>query len=540
MKTFLARIVGLPFLFGLAGVAIAAPPLSPTQGWRVDLGVGQGGVIDYDRNGNSFIAFVTPGTGSTIIHLDKMGWVGNKYFDKTLNLTGTFQAAVPLLSPPISGVQHVYLFAQMLPSGGGTTQYVYEYDTNGNLIHGPFIYSGPTGVNAYAIGAFPDLSGNLLLAMHNGTAPNTGYLDMLTLDSNLSQISQHVNNNISPSGAFYDPVANRWIAFGGDNLATSPNFSARWGDYDPTTGTEGAHDSSAGSFNPSTFQFVQQMFTIEPLPGGRHSFIHNTITGNLTNTTVANKFAVTDPALVPLWSSPPTGQRPGLGLEVSQFINPNSPVYFLGSATTGADAPKFIEQYSSTGTLLWHHNNQPAEAMFPTDNGFLTFLSVPSSNAVFLEDADSAGNYFWGKEYKGPGTATNAPGGFRPFQNTFLFSADLANNVGTTNVILDKFVLGPALQNLTGSATVASGGVLQLTINLNAPAPPNGLRVGLSSSSNILLMPNGTQGQFFTVPAGQTSMTVNLQAGSTGVAIHCRVTAIDINGVRRVNFETVG
>ena len=95
------------------------------------------------------------------------------------------------------------------------------------------------------------------------------------------------------------------------------------------------------------------------------------------------------------------------------------------------------------------------------------------------------------------------------------------------------------MQNVvSASPTVQGGQGLQITINLNGPAPIGGISVGVSTSNNKLLLPNSSQGQFITIPAGSQFVTFTLSAQAVSGNVPTRILAIQ-NGIRRFVDVTV-
>ena len=108
----------------------------------------------------------------------------------------------------------------------------------------------------------------------------------------------------------------------------------------------------------------------------------------------------------------------------------------------------------------------------------------------------------------------------------------IAQSYAGNRKVVDRItVTGKGNESPSGQAT-------PVQLILNGLAPTGGVQIGLNSNSNALLMPNGTRSQLFTVPAGQSSMIVALNAQT--VSSNTTVTLLGIsNGIRRTSAVIV-
>ncbi len=527
----------LTFLAASLWLAAAAFATQPTQAWRRIFNTGTyddfAGAIEVDASGNAYLEYEDVQPAHSYIHVVKVGPTSGVYFDQVSNLD-LFPNLKPCgiyVSPIIPGKQYVYAaFADT--SSNSQELVLYKLDTSGTVV-GSFSYQAQGSLPIGIAGIYFDSAGNVLLAMKRPDG-NNGNLDMLTLDPSGNITSEHFNATIYPSSAIYSTVLNGWIAAGSDMASSIPQNSARWGLFDPATGLEGAlGDTAEGAFNPSPYYSYAEQFVLNGLPNNGFSIIHNSIDRPSINVPISayTSMQAFSSNGTSTWHYPSSGNRSGNVFQLAS-LNAAAPIFDLGIPFYGART--MIEQFNGSGVLQWQHRTQPADTMFLCADGFFTtYDNHASTNTVFLEHADTNGVYDFGKSYQGTlsgGVTTLA--GLRVFQNS-AYVLMIVDNSGTgKDVVLDRFVTGTAMQSITSASTVQSGHTLTATISLNGVAPTGGVSVGVSTSSNKLLLPNGTQGQFVTVPAGQSSVTVNLNAQVVASNTAVRILALQ-NGIRR-------
>jgi len=534
-------------IFGLLCLALAALATPPTQAWRRIFNTGTyddfAGAIDVDASGNAYLLYEDDQLNQQYVHVVKIGPTSGIYFDVVGGLQPFHPGYTPYgiyVSPIIAGKQYVYSVVAVTT---GTNQglLISKCDTAGTVLWTQS-FSSVTSDAAYPFGIagiYFDASNNVLLALKHSYATG-GNLEMVTIDSFGNVTSDHSNNNIYPTAAFYSTVLNGWIAAGNDMASPFPERSARWDLFDPTTGNEGTIGETAeGSFNPAPYSSYSEQFVLNQLPNNAFSNIHNSVDrpSIIAPTTASTSMRAFTGNGSPTWSYPSSGNRSGNVFQLSS-LNAASPIFDLGIPYYAART--MIEQFNSSGVLQWQHRTQPADNMFLCADGFFTtYDNHAASNTVFLEHADTTGAYDFGKGYQGTaaGTVTSFAG-LRVFQNSAYVLMNVDNSGTGKDVILDRFVTGIAMQSITSASTVQAGHALTATITLNGAAPTGGVSVGVSSSNNKLLLPNGTQGQFVSVPAGQTSTTVNLNAQVVSTNTAVRILALQ-NGIRRFVDVTV-
>jgi len=533
-------------IFCLAGATFAGLP--PTQAWRWIFNNGTAddiaGGLDVDASGNAYLLYVSSNSGANTIHMLKIGPAGGIYYDKTVAEAGfVYDAPIGVLvSPMIAGKQYVYAFLNRTNSTPFGLS-VYKWDTNGNAIWAnPVFFSGGTTNDLILAGSYADGSDNLLLALgYSNINSLQGSLSMVTLDHAGNITSQQTNNLIVPQTAVYIPASHGWIA-GGIDMNPSPTvtLNGRWDLFDPSTGLAAGIGEHADGYRNGFFSITQQ-FLINPLPGNAFAVVHNTTSenGNMvpSYTTIAKVYSA--PGTL-AWQYPPSTPWGAYTLQIVR-MNTSSPYLMLsqipGTSFSGP-YPRIMDEFSSTGALVWQHTHQPADVLLPSNDGFFTAFFNTANNVEYLEHADLSGTYDFGKGYVG--TATNGPmfAAFKGFQNSMYYVNNTRNATTVTDVVIDRFVTGVAMQSIAGASSVQSGQPLQATITLNGAAPAGGVSVGVSSSSPKLLLPNNTQGQFITVPAGSSTAVVTLTAQTVTVNTPVRVLAIQ-NGIRRFFDVTV-
>jgi len=522
--------------------------LAPTQAWRRIFGDGStdvfAGGLDVDASGNAYVQYMNAASGHNVMHVTKIAPPSGITFDKTVDfLTANVSLTGVVVSPIISGKQYVYAF--VLVNSSTPSLNIYKWDTSGipQWSGTPVILPTSSGTTIILAGVYPDASNNLLVAVGLVSTSAGGALYMDTIDSSANLTSQQSNPTIGATNAVYIPSAGGWVASGYDfgPFQTSPLNSARWDFYNASNGqASGIGDQANGGI--SGFSSTVQQFLINGLPGGQFSVVHNTTNGGLTGSTFATSMKVFNSSFATLWSYPSGAPWGAYTFQVTQ-LNSASPYYMVSQipgGSLGSPNPRIIDQFSASGSLVWEHRHQPADLLLPWSDGFFTAF-YNGTETEYLEHADSTGVYDFGKSYVSAGGSSSAStfGGMRGFQNSLYFLNNTRTASSTRQLVVDRFVTGICMQSVTSaSSTVQGCQQLQVVINLNAPAPAGGVSVGLSTSNNKLLLPNGTQGQFITVPAGASFVAVNLNAQGVAGSTPVRVLGIQ-NGIRRFVDVTV-
>ncbi len=527
----------LPLLFAV--VIASAQGLAPTQAWRQTFDVANNSDNAYgivtDAQGNAYFQFTDH--YYTNEHLVKIGPAQNVVFHIVNPETEYFSSYGVLLSPMIGGQQYVYALDQSSNIQTGlSTIWIKKYTTNGvaQWNNAPFIFGSSNHPASFA-GAYADTAGNLYLALNW-----FGFLDMMKIDANGNLLSEAKNSEIMPFQAYYDLHLNKWLVAGEDRGAAQPDMSARWGLYDPVTGARTTGQAWDGTVNYATGAFDRKFFAVFLLPNLRIAVAasrQNGTTGGPIPITHSIRMIEND-GITTLWTYPTSGPAAGRVMDI-QSSSASLPLYVVGYQD-GSPQWYFAEQFDWNGNLIWRHDHGPTQVILSRPDGFYSGMNSADGHTFFLEKANPAGTFTWGKTYNSNPNYSNVTplfGGFAAFQNSIFAMCDV---VQTTNydVILDRFVDGICFQNITCASTVQGAHALPVTILLNANAPAGGTAVGLNSSSPKLLMPNGTQAQLFTVPAGQSSIIVNLNAqvvaGTTGATL----LAIS-NGIRRTKSVAI-
>ncbi len=261
--------------------------------------------------------------------------------------------------------------------------------------------------------------------------------------------------------------------------------------------------------------------------------------GGTTYSTIAKVFDASGTLLFQYPASTPWGANT---LEITNggTTAPYLMVSQISGGSLGTPNPRVIDALDGSGHLLWEHRHQPADVLFPWTDGFFTYWYDTSHSIGYLEHADTAGTFDFGKQYvQGTSTSATTFGAFRSFQNSFYVVNNMWTSASTVSLVLDRFITGIAMQSVTSASSSVQGGhQLQVLINLNAPAPAGGVSIGVSTNSNKLLLPNNTQGQFVTVPAGASFVAVTLNAQAVATNTPVRVLGMQF-GVRRFVDVTV-
>jgi len=535
-----------PIIAALLLVTTAFASLPPTQAWRRIFNIGTtdqvAGPPAVDASGYCYFSyFDNSSLAQYNVHLVKIGPAENVAFDKSINI---FTGYIPLrtyVSPPISGKQYVYVTGQV-DHNGDKWAYIRKYDTAGTDQWGTYVYfASQVGFDDRLVGVFPDANNNVFLVLDQVDA-GLHHARFIELDANANTVSDSSNSNIQPERAEFDPVISTtgsWL-LSGIYLAGTRPFSGIFGAYNPLTGHYDFGESDDGFYDAGTGLKIQKHFEFTQMHSG------NVVTLK-TTTTWSN--AVAQPSSTyyvefsnstftgGYWHFPTTGpQPPGIGVMAEQF-GPNDPIYLVGRPDDPAQMP-FLEQYTHTGTRNWRHGGQPADHIFITPEGFFSVFNQASTQTLFLEHFDNGTlTYDWGKSYPGSIAPTNFAG-IAFFQNFFYNLVNFPTGGQGYNIFVDRFVSGVCMQSITCVSSVQAGHQLAVTIHLNGNAPAGGLGVGLNSSTNALLMPNGTRAQFLTVPAGSSSLVVNLNAQTVAGNTSATLLAIQ-NGIRRFAATTV-
>jgi len=528
----------LPFVSALclAATVLAAPVSpTPTQAWRKIFLGSAGHTLQNvsavtDASGNGYLSYTDVQSAVHTIHVVKLSPPMGVVFDKTIDFVPTGYSSQLVMSPVISGKQYLYLFI-LDAVNNNQSMYVYKWDTAGNVGWGGnlFIFNYPGTAPMGIAGTYTDATGNFSMVFRTPVPGSAGAAYFWNLDTNGTVTSSHLNTDIYPTSAFYSTVLNGWILAGVNETAGDVPDSARWAFFDRVAGTTGFGGTANGTFNAVTGARDQEQFIVSGMDANTFSITHNTIlaagvSGPYTRNTSMNMYASNGTLS---WSYPSSGTRSGTVNQVATLTG-SGLIYDCGTET--ASGPEFVDQLNTSGTLIFHHRYQPADQIFPWSDGFFTTAATTSNE--YLEHSNPLGTYDFGKSYLGAGPTADTFGAWAGFRNA-LWVAMVANNTSaTTDIVLDRFITGVAVQSLTAASTVQGGQTLTVTINLNQGAPAGGYPVGVSTSNNKLLLPNGTQGQYITVPAGMSSTTVILNAQTVAGSTPTRVLGI-ADGVRR-------
>ena len=543
----LFALIALATITAAQKPAAVVPPPQPTEAWRRNAPVNfseEGGQYATDVSGNLYFTYFDSVTPTPHLHLVKQGPAMGVVFNADLGAHAMFAGThtIVSLSPPILNQQVVYVGLTIYEQSSSSV-YLFQYNTQGSPTWSlPYHFTG-SGQNARLINMFLDNQGGVKLAMNdfmpNQVGPPTQYFEMVNLDYNQHVLQSNQITNAQFGSADYDTLNNAWlVASQQREHFPGQSYNSEWGEIDPVKGVWAFRHSLPGSYDSATGNYNATAAYVNLLPGQRAGVIVDTWSGNYNQGTAGNyqyfveAFQTSGPGV---FIYPSSGTEPGFEYELDAWdTNQPSPVYIVGAKDHFMSIPHTITAINWSGAFQWLSLNQPVDHLFPVWDGFYTEFEN-YTGVAYLERAYSNGTYQWGKSYFGTGTNPVARvNGVVFFQDSFYFVADIRSSTSTVKTI-DRFVTSFCLQSITGPTTVHSGQQIALSLNFNGPT--NGIFVGLNSSSNALLMPNGTRAQGFTVN-GPSSLVVNLNAQT--VTSNTVVTLLAIsNGIRRTFAVTV-
>jgi len=542
MKALLLTVV-----FLLTAISLAQPV--PTYAWRrvtanpdYDFQAG----VTTDVNGNGVYAYTEDLNPDFRWHLVRISPANNIIFDHWLAPGGSATLDYLTLSPLVSGgigspTQYAWLVGQYFNQTTSIFQpyfacYSFAHPTNPvitGVIDSPY---GSTSV----VGIHADANGNLMVAMRQ-TYNKAGAteLEMLTINRAGTVLSDQANTNIKPYNALWSNTLNEWIVDGNDNLDAHPQWSGRWGAYDPATGNESFGETVPSYYNGT--ETVVGRYVINMLPGDNFGVIRNYTEERPPNPNVYYFFSEIFYANGTKWNEYPFATQGGGwygGGEQTSALSANGPFYVTAyDSSRGNYVWKF--DFTTAYYPVWEHDHQPVTTIYPTPEGYFGWEMYTPSQAIFLEHYIEATNtYDWGRSYTGTAGGLPYPGNLAFFQNYFYVLNAVKNTNTGYDLIMERFVTGICLHDISCATSVKQGNQLTVLINLNGTVAGSPVTVALNSSSPKLLLPNGTQGQNFSIPVGQNSLVVNLNAQAVTSNTSLLLTAIQ-NGVRRTAPTTV-
>lgn len=544
-KTLILRRASfISLLLTAASIALAGMP--STQAWRrifSDSTYDQfSGAPATDASGYAYFTYLDHQGLNHFVHFVKIGPAENVVFDKSVNGFVDYIPMRTYVSPFIAGKQYVYITGEV-DHNGDKWIYVRKFDTAGTDQWGAFVsFGSQTGYDDLLVGFYADASNNALLVADqvDGGVHHARFIE---LDATGTVISDSSNADIQPEKAAFNPVVlttGRWLVSGVDVNNVRP-YSARFGGFNPATGHFDFGETVDGFYSSSTGLTIKRHYNFTLMHSGNCMVFRDTTTWASSVSQPSSTYYVefsNSTFTGGYWQFPTSGpEAPGIATMADQYTS-SGPIYLVGH-TDSAGVMPFLEQYTSTGTRNWRHGGQPTDQIFITPEGFYSTYFQGSTQALFLEHFDTAStSYDFGKSYPGNGAAPPTFGGIAFFQNFYYVNVNFPTNTNGYDVFVDRFVTGICMQSISCLSTVKGGQTLAVTIHLNGNAPTGGLSVGLNSSTAKLLMPNGTHAQLFTVPAGQPSLTVNLNAQAVSSNTSATLLAIQ-NGIRRFAAATV-
>ena len=452
----------------------------------------------FDASGNFYYQYVSGGN----LHLRKYSPAEDIYFDQSVADVSTLpQGYAPLaISPKISGTQYVYLGWTTTDLGGNPVANIAKYDKNGNAQwSGPITFSNGLAGD-YLLAMAADSAGNLNLALQDFTGSLTQFR-MVQLDANGIVSNQTTAQGVDPqvsSLPIFDTAHNSWLIAGDDNI--TPGASA-WGSYKISDGTPIFDQSiSVGLAEQS------ETLHINKLPGGRFAVIRDVMLKQSEMPYFS--FTVYDSSGNALWQYPTTGTAWGNVTKVAS-AGVGAPVYAIANYPYLGGTKDSILQLGWDGGLNWRRNSVPGDDIYPTVGGF--FITYTDANGtLYVEHGEDSMILDWAHHYDG---FTEKIAGFGQFQNSFYLVVETAGPVLT----VDRYVTGVTLLHLGFDVpSVQWNKNANLTITLNAPAPPGGLKVGLTSKdSNVIFDQFGVSSMWLTIPEGQSSFTLTVDPHKT-------------------------
>ena len=517
-----------------------AQSLPPTCGWQRTFNlpssacaVEQGPITD--ASGNYYFSYLLEElNGAYDWHLVKISPANNVVFDKIVEVTDAYDTEIHCnaITPPLNGHQVLYIIGD-IEYPDQPTGYIAKFDLNGNpqwtgvhrMVDG---VSGRGGVHADAY--------ERIFFAEGGHGDNNGLLWLLELDGNANVVTQYFDNAFVPgwgSGAYVFTSNNKWVIGGFDpSEGAYTHNNAVWGQYDPITGHRDYVEFMQGQGDCNSYPWVQNEIAVSLMRSGEAVVALKTLTQLNLNKVVSSWAAkVVGADGSPAFVYPPSGEVANTLVQLDSF-NASSSIYLVGHnppTNPSYDNGDYLLVFNRDGSQRLSLQHQPTNQIYATAEGFYSSFAGPNAT-MFLEHFNAAsGSYDWGKSYvKG--------------QDPIILMLPAAIYVWRTfssgSPALDRYALGVSIQSITCPSSAHGGQTITAQIALNAPAPPGGLTVAVNSGRPNLLLPNGTQGQNFVIPAGQSSLTVNMSA--LPVLAYTPVTVLAIqNGVRRTATTTV-
>lgn len=527
--------------------------------------------VDTDATGNAY-ALLPESDGYW--HLKRFNRDGVVPFD--IKIPASNLSARIHISPLIDGQQFVY--AEFIGSRPGPPQpyAIYKFTVSGAPAW-PQPYKHPMGPNQNLTpaGFYADNLGNVFVGFstsswdYNTKQWTNNPFQMLELDSSGGVVNSTSNSDVLPGAqsysdghyGFYVPPTHSWVVTG-----FNPNSGggARWALYDATTGAETLSEYAPDDSVGADGYYHWYSFVVRALPEGYFAVckICNQVSvSNTSQQTYTYTMRIFSGGGTLIRTYPSSGTYDGVVCDLTS-MGPGLPIYVT---TTQAASTRFtLTKFDWSGDLLSTVNNQNAELLFATPEGFFTagptYREPMTTNGLepqteLLQHYEGATltsdwkGYYYNPLYSYGSIVSYDKGSLGGFANFYDASHPMTrcsygllsvphSDTQTSMIYVNRFVTGLNLSSVTSPSSTKQWSTVPVTITLNAPAGQYGYVVGLISNSAKLLMPNGTTSENFRVPAGETSTIVNLSAQSVSANVTVTVLATQ-NYVRRTTGITV-
>ena len=502
----------------LIGLAFQCHAQLVTWAWHVSIpGASENGLVlpqlGFDHSGNVYSVFVQP----------NQVWL--RKYSPAENLLFNVQVATTTNPPADVGV-----FIHVTPNGvnefedvvtttadnvGNEDTSVYRFDPNGNpLFTAPKVFSNITGgdyINDYQF----DPAGNAYLRLFDVVGSNA-QIKLATIDPSgtvgstqpiiADFLAYGTSDALVPSSSTHPWI---WVIGGFDRTNTLARYTA----YDAVSGTV----VFTNTLTPPTGDNYNVY--ANPLPNGEWSLLEDDVNAQTGASTFKimgmNGLGMTN------WTYPATGAASGYIYNVKPGFQ--SSLYYAGTNNnSNTSIAKYGKLDSNHQVVLDRLIRLNEISLFPSVKQN-EFLLTGFAFSTFVEHGNANGDLDWGR--------STPSANFVPqvgwFQNAFYILSPLIG----PSVSLDRFITGPTLINVSAPSSLASGASSNIIVTLNAPAPAGGMAVELSSYGNLITFPGKGQATVVSIPEGQTTISVPIQAITTSTGGANKGIVIQ-NGVR--------
>ena len=505
----------------VAGLALQARAQLVTYAWRVSVpGASENGIVfphlAFDHSGNFYTVFVQPNQ----VFLRKYSPAENLLFNVLVATPTTppNDAFVYIHTTP-NGVNEFEDVITSVPDGSGNeVTNVYRFDTSGNPL-----FSGAK--------TFTNITGGDYLYNYAFDPPGNAYVDLLDVVGSNGQIKLA---SIAPNGTVgaSQPIITDFMPLGISSAFVQGNgahpFAWVLAGFDSATNKARctAYDAlnAVTIFNtpiptPPAGQNINVFAS--PLSLAEWALVEDDVNAQ----TGASTFMIMGMSGLGAtnWTYPASGTASGYIFNVKPGVHFSD--YYAGTTDNSNSATPQYGKLDFQHVQAWQKYTPkiPSFDMFPSATQDEFLLTGAGSFSTFVQHGNANGDLDWGRSF--PNATYTPQVGW--FQNAFYMVTGLVG----PSVEFDRLVTGPALLNVAVPGTLASGASGTITVTLNAAAPAGGTKVSLTSYTGLVSFPGSGQSTVVTIPAGQTMISVPIQATTSSSGGTERGVVIQ-NGVR--------